>query len=153
MQEEFPTSKLLNDAVAEQIFAEGIMLGDVGAAQKNFAELLAKYPTGNAVDNAYSWMEIILRCDGRREEAAKINKEIITRVSADPARQICTRADCRSESPGDAQMPGVDRSRAIPITLEYRRYAAASFSRHELSGDAKTYYIGFLADALPIPAR
>jgi tetratricopeptide (TPR) repeat protein len=79
MQKEFPTSKLLNDALAEQIFAQGIMLGDVEAAQKTFAELLAKYPNGNSVDNAYSWMAIILRCDGRVEEAAAINKEIILR--------------------------------------------------------------------------
>jgi tetratricopeptide (TPR) repeat protein len=79
MQQEFPTSELLDDALAEQIFAEGVMLGNVAAAQKTFAELLTKYPNGNGLDNAYSWMEIILRCAGQREQAAEINKEIITR--------------------------------------------------------------------------
>jgi tetratricopeptide (TPR) repeat protein len=79
MQQEFPGSQLLNDALAEQIFAEGIMLGDVEAAEKTFVELLAKYPKANGVDNAFSWMAIILRCDGRGNLAQKLDKEIIRR--------------------------------------------------------------------------
>jgi TolA-binding protein len=79
MAQEFPTSQLLNDALAEQIVAEGMILGDVDAAQKTFQELLRKYPTGNAIDNAYSWMEIIYRCAGREQEAQNMNVEIVRR--------------------------------------------------------------------------
>jgi tetratricopeptide (TPR) repeat protein len=76
---EFPASKLLDDALAEQIFAEGILMKDPDAAQKTFSELLSKYPDGNAIDNAYSWMAIIMRCANRLEEEKKLNAEIIRR--------------------------------------------------------------------------
>ena len=68
--------------------------------------LLTKYPDGNGVDNAYSWMAIILRCDGRREEAEKVNKEIISRFPltrhakyaleriADPNRWVSSYSGC-----------------------------------------------------------
>jgi tetratricopeptide (TPR) repeat protein len=74
---EFPASKLLDDAMAEQIFAEGIAMKDPDAAQKTFRELLSKYPNGNAIDNAYSWMAIIMRCANRLDEEKKLNAEII----------------------------------------------------------------------------
>jgi tetratricopeptide (TPR) repeat protein len=77
LAQEFPASRLLNDALAEQIIAEGMVMGDVDAAQKTFYELLQKYPNGNAVDNAYSWMEIIFRCSGRKQDAQNMNVEII----------------------------------------------------------------------------
>jgi outer membrane protein assembly factor BamD (BamD/ComL family) len=79
MQREFPASKLLGNAMAEQIFAEGIMMKDPDAAQKTFNELLAKYPDSNAVDNAYSWMAISLRCAERLDAAQRINQEIVRR--------------------------------------------------------------------------
>jgi tetratricopeptide (TPR) repeat protein len=79
MAKEFPASPLLNDALAEQIIAEGMMMGDIDAAQRTFEELLRKYPNGNAIDNAYSWMEIIYSCAGRRQEAESMNLEIIRR--------------------------------------------------------------------------
>jgi tetratricopeptide (TPR) repeat protein len=116
MQQEFPDSELLNDALAEQIFAEGVMLGDVDAAQKTFAELLAKYPDSNGVDNAYSWMTIILRCAGRREEAIEMNNEIIRRFPltrhakyalermADPERWVGSDSGC-GLLPGDTATP------------------------------------------------
>lgn len=79
MGREFPTSQLLDDAMAEQIFAEGITMGDVDAAQRTFQVLLQKYPNGNAIDNAYSWMEIIYRCAGRKQDAQTMNVEIVRR--------------------------------------------------------------------------
>ena len=42
-----------------------------------FRKLLAKYPKGNAVDNAYTWMAIIYRCQGRTEDAQRTNRDII----------------------------------------------------------------------------
>ncbi len=77
MEKEFPASHLLDDVLAEQIFSEGVVMANVDAAKATFAELLKRYPHGNAVDNAYSWMEITLRCAGRVDEARKINDEII----------------------------------------------------------------------------
>jgi hypothetical protein len=79
LAEEFPSSKLLDDAMAELVFADGILLKDPDAAEKAFHELLSKYPQGNAVDNAYSWMAIIMRCSNRLDEEKKLNVEIIKR--------------------------------------------------------------------------
>jgi TolA-binding protein len=79
MKQEFPNSILMNDALAEQIFADGITLKNPDAAEAVFRKLLQQYPNGNAVDNAYSWMEIALRCAGRLQEAQAINEQIIQR--------------------------------------------------------------------------
>jgi outer membrane protein assembly factor BamD (BamD/ComL family) len=77
METEFPKSVLLNDALAEEIFAEGAQLKDVEAAEQTFQKLINEFPNGNAVDNAYTWMGIIYRCVGRTDEAAKINMDIL----------------------------------------------------------------------------
>jgi tetratricopeptide (TPR) repeat protein len=79
MKEEFPKSRLLDDALAEQLFAEGVVLKDVDAAQRTFQNLVRTYPGGNAVDNSYGWMAIILRCQKRVPEAQDLNREIIRR--------------------------------------------------------------------------
>jgi tetratricopeptide (TPR) repeat protein len=79
LAEEFPGSKLLDDAMAEQVFAEGVIMNDPDAAQKTFNELLRRYPNGNAVDNAYSWMAIIMRCANRLDDEKRLNAEIIRR--------------------------------------------------------------------------
>jgi tetratricopeptide (TPR) repeat protein len=79
MEREFPKSDLLNDALAEQIYAEGAMLKDVPAAERTFQKLLKEFPDGNAVDNAYSWMAIIYRCAHKADLAKKTNMEIIGR--------------------------------------------------------------------------
>lgn len=79
MSAEFPSSKLLDDVLAEQIFAQGVVKTDLTAARATFNKLISTYPNGNAVDNAYSWMAIILRCNGQLQEADKINREIIRR--------------------------------------------------------------------------
>jgi hypothetical protein len=79
MSAEFPASKLLDDVLAEQIFAQGVIKTDLNAARATFNKLVSTYPNGNAVDNAYSWMAIILRCNGQLQEADKMNREIIRR--------------------------------------------------------------------------
>jgi tetratricopeptide (TPR) repeat protein len=79
LAEEFPGSRLLGDALAEEIFAEGVIMKDTDAAQKTFRELLSKYPNSNAVDNAYSWMAIIMRCTDQLDEEKRLNAEIIRR--------------------------------------------------------------------------
>src|SRR5262249_2335682 len=61
MEREFPTSALLDDALAEQIFAQGMSLNDLNAAEVTFRKLINTYPRGNAIDNAYTWMAIIYR--------------------------------------------------------------------------------------------
>jgi TolA-binding protein len=77
MEQEFPKSQFMDDALAEQIYAQGVMLRDVNAAQRTFQKLLANFPKGNAVDNAYTWMAIVYRCTGRTDDAAKTNRDII----------------------------------------------------------------------------
>jgi TolA-binding protein len=79
MEREFPASRLLPNALAEQLYAEGVMMRDLNAAQRTFRKLVDNYPTSNAIDNAYTWMAIIFRCEGRVEDAQKINREIIHR--------------------------------------------------------------------------
>jgi tetratricopeptide (TPR) repeat protein len=77
MRKEFPASELLSSAMAEQIFAQGIVKKDIQSAMKTFSGLIQEFPNGNAVDNAYSWMEIIMRCAGRKQEAIGLNKDIV----------------------------------------------------------------------------
>ena len=79
MEREFPGSNLLDDVLAEQIYAQGVMLRDIPAAEKTFAGLIQKYPNGNAVDNAYDWMAILYRCVGRTRDALAMNREILAR--------------------------------------------------------------------------
>lgn len=79
MAQEFPKSGLLNDALAEQIFAEGAVLKDVHAAERTFQKLLTEFPDGNAVDNAYTWMAIVYRCAHKADLARNTNLEIIRR--------------------------------------------------------------------------
>ena len=88
MEKEFPGSKLLDDVYAEQIFAQGVMLQDVNAAEATFKSLIRKYPNSNAVDNAYSWMGILYRCVGRKDDAQSINREIVRRFESDAPCQI-----------------------------------------------------------------
>jgi tetratricopeptide (TPR) repeat protein len=79
MRREFPASKLLANALAEQVFAQGITMKDPDAADKTFRELLEQYPNSNVIDNAYSWMAISLRCAGRLQAAENINRQIVNR--------------------------------------------------------------------------
>jgi hypothetical protein len=81
MSAEFPTSKLLDDVLAEQLFAEGMIKPNLNAARATFNKLVSTYPNGNAIDNAYSWMAIILRCNGQLQEAERLNREIIRRFA------------------------------------------------------------------------
>jgi hypothetical protein len=79
MSAEFPSSNLLDDVLAEQIFAQGVIKTDLNGARATFNKLVSTYPKGNAVDNAYSSMAIILRCNRQLQEADKMNREIIRR--------------------------------------------------------------------------
>jgi tetratricopeptide (TPR) repeat protein len=79
MQQEFPNSKLLDDVLAEQLYAQGVVMQDVHAAETTFRTLIQKYPNGNAVDNAYGWMAILYRCVGRNQDALAMNREILKR--------------------------------------------------------------------------
>jgi hypothetical protein len=79
MEREFPHSALLDDALAEQIFVEGMRLKDLNAAETTFRRLVSTYPRANAIDNAYTWMAIIYRCHGRVQDAQNMNREIIRR--------------------------------------------------------------------------
>ena len=79
MQKDAPMSKLLDDAMTELIFAQGIMLKDIGAAERAFKQLTAAYPTANAIDNAHSWMAISYYCADRKTDARRIDREIVRR--------------------------------------------------------------------------
>jgi hypothetical protein len=80
-QAEFPASRLLDDAMAEQVFAEAVIQGDMAKATATFNTLRQKYPATNAVDNAYSWMAIGWTCVGQPAEAREIDQEIVRRFA------------------------------------------------------------------------
>lgn len=79
MEDEFPDSQLLDDVWTEKVYAEGFILKDIDAMWRTFNTLNEKYPNGNAIDNAHSWMAIALRCAGRVEEAQEMNRTILRR--------------------------------------------------------------------------
>lgn len=76
-QNEFPDSSLLDDGIAEQIFAEGVIVGDMVKATATFDTLRQRYPKANAIDNAYSWMAIGWSCIGRPLEARDIGQQTV----------------------------------------------------------------------------
>ena len=75
--DEFPASKLLDDTMAEQVFAEAVVVRDMVKATETFNTLRQKYTTANAVDNAYSWMAIGWTCVGQPVKAREIDQEIV----------------------------------------------------------------------------
>ena len=97
MEAEFRKGDLVDDALAEQIFAEGAELKDLSAAERTFRKLVDNFPSGNAVDNGYTWMAIIYRCMGRAEEARKINADIVRLF---PTKRHAGLALIRSANPG-----------------------------------------------------
>lgn len=78
MEAEFPRSSLLDDALAEQLVAEGIILKNLTAARVIFQKLKTQFRGANAIDNAHSWMALSLRCAGHTAEANVINRDIIS---------------------------------------------------------------------------
>jgi len=78
-EHEFPASKLLDDASAELVFAQGITMKDPDSAARTANELLRRFPNGNALDNAFSWVAISTRCAGRLDDAKHWSEEIIRR--------------------------------------------------------------------------
>jgi hypothetical protein len=80
-QVEFPASRLLDDSMAEQVFAEAVIVGDMAKATATFNTLQQKYPAANAVDNAYSWMAIGWTCVGQPAKAREIDQQIVRRFA------------------------------------------------------------------------
>jgi hypothetical protein len=80
-QAEFPASRLLDDSMAEQVFAEAVIVGDMAKATATFNTLVQKYPAANAVDNAYSWMAIGWTCVGQPAKAREIDQQIVRRFA------------------------------------------------------------------------
>jgi uncharacterized protein YecT (DUF1311 family)/tetratricopeptide (TPR) repeat protein len=76
-QNEFPDSSLLDDGMAEQIFAEAVIVGDMVKATATFDTIRQRFPKGNAIDNAYSWMAIGWTCKGEPLKARNIDQEIV----------------------------------------------------------------------------
>jgi hypothetical protein len=77
MEAEFPKGDLMDDALAEEIFAQGAELKDLNAAEQTFQKLISTFPNSNALDNGYTWLAIVYRCMGRVEQAQKINADIL----------------------------------------------------------------------------
>jgi TolA-binding protein len=67
----------MDDALAEELFAQGGEMKDLAAAEQTFHKLVTNFPNSNALDNGYTWMAIIYRCMGRMEQAQKINADIL----------------------------------------------------------------------------
>ena len=104
MEREFSNPKLLNNVLAEQLYAQGVIQHNARAAEATFRTLIQKYPTGNAVDNAYGWMAILYRCVGRTQDALSMNREILRRF---PLTRHAIYARDRMAKPG-AENCGLD---------------------------------------------
>ena len=96
MEQEFPDSRLLPNAMAEELYGEGLIMRNLRAAQSTFQKLVDKYPTSNAIDNAYTWMAIIFHCQGRVEDAQRMDREITRRF---PLTRHAAYAQKRMASP------------------------------------------------------
>jgi outer membrane protein assembly factor BamD (BamD/ComL family) len=105
MRQEFPNSELINDAMAEQVYADGVVMENIGAAENAFKELLRQYPNGNAVDNAYSWLAISERCVGNEQKAEQLNMEIVRQF---PLTRHAAYARYRLANPGRDSRVGCD---------------------------------------------
>lgn len=79
MEQEFPKSRLMAHALAEQIYAEGARMENIELARKAFQKIASNFPTSDAADNAYTWMAISYHCAGRSESGQNIDREIIRR--------------------------------------------------------------------------
>ena len=79
LEQDNPKSAIIDDALVEQLYAEGVQMRDLSAARATFTRVIRYFPGGNAVDNAYSWMAIILRCHKKYAEARQLNLTIIRR--------------------------------------------------------------------------
>jgi len=80
-QAEYPSSRLIDDSMAEQVFAEAVIVGNMAQATTTFDTLQHKYPAANAVDNAYSWMAIGWTCAGQPVKAREIDEQIVRRYT------------------------------------------------------------------------
>jgi tetratricopeptide (TPR) repeat protein len=106
IEKEFPGSKVLDDVYAEKLFAQGVMLQDVKGAEATFKLLVRRFPNGNAVDNAYSWMGILYRCAGQKDDAETINREIMRRFSQTRHAKY---ARARTAKPDECGLDGFSR--------------------------------------------
>ncbi len=79
MEQEYPNSNLLDDALTERLYVEGLVQKNPEAMKKTFALLNNKFPNGNAIDNAHTWMAIALSCMKRSKEAKAMNRTIVQR--------------------------------------------------------------------------
>ena len=77
MEAEFPNSELMDDALAEQLISEGLVTRNISAAERTFSKLIKKFPKGNAVDNAYTWMAIMYHCAKQFDNAKQMDTKII----------------------------------------------------------------------------
>jgi TolA-binding protein len=82
------------------------MLQDVKGAEATFKFLIRKYPNGNAIDNAYSWMGILYRCAGRKDDAQSINREILRRFSLTRHAKYARE---RMANPDDCRLDGFSK--------------------------------------------
>ena len=79
LEGEFPNSNLLDDALTEQLYAEGVIMSDLTAMRATFAKIKEKFTNSNSIDNAYNWMVIVLKNEGKHAEAKTLNLEMIRR--------------------------------------------------------------------------
>jgi hypothetical protein len=102
LEHEYPRSTLLDDAYAELMYTQAFKLKAPEAAVGGSFRLIAqKFPTGNAVDNAYNWYAVYLRCKKDYQNAQRINVEIIRRF---PLTRHAVYAAARIANPEGCEM-------------------------------------------------
>ena len=77
-EEEYPRSKLLDDAYVELLYAQAFTLGSKRAkVDATFRLVNERFPKENAIDNAYSWYAIYLQCIKDFPAARSVNMDIV----------------------------------------------------------------------------
>lgn len=99
--QESPASKFVDDAITEQIFADGVVQRNIESAERAFQLLAASGQGGNAIDNAHSWMAISYSCANRQSDARRINNEIVRRF---PLTRHATYARVRLAQSGESRV-------------------------------------------------
>ena len=77
-EEEYPQSKLLDDAYVELLYTQAFVLrANTSSVDATFRFIAERFPKQNAVDNAYNWYAIYLHCMKDYSGARNVNLDII----------------------------------------------------------------------------
>jgi hypothetical protein len=80
LERAYPRSAFIDDAYVELLYTQAFVLrAPDTTVGETFRQIEQRFTAGNAVDNAYNWYAVYLRCMKDYQSARRINIEIIRR--------------------------------------------------------------------------